>query len=270
MSHEITVNDMKIIPTVFHLFRKQYKLKNLAMKNSLMAYLNKRMHPKDSNYPALNAQPGPVICISREVGCGAVNIAKLLAVELDKQSQVKKWKVLSKEILQQSALELNMDPYKLRKYLNEGERNLFDDILSAFNEKRHKSDRKINQTLIDLISSFASDGYCIIVGRAGHIIARGIKKSLLIRMTADHDWRVKQIMEKNNLNIRQAIEFIEKTEQERLNFRKRFAIGNEKTDEFDMSINLSRITMEETIQIIQTAAQIKGLLEHHRSKVEVF
>jgi len=163
-----------------------------------------------------------------------------------------------------------MNPYKLRKYLNEGKRNLFDDILSAFNEKRHKSDRQINQTLIDLISSFASDGHCIIVGRAGNIIAGGIKKSLLIRMTADHDWRVKQIMEKNNLNIRQAIEFIEKSEQERLNFRKRFAAGNDKTDEFDLTINLSRMTMYETIKIIQSAAQIKGLLEHHRSKVEVF
>lgn len=270
MSNEKTENDLKIIPTVFHLFRKQYKLENLAMNNTLMAYLDKRLHPKDSRYPSANTQPGPVICISREVGCGAVNIAKLLASELNKQSLVKKWKVLSKEILQQSALELNMDPYKLRKYLNEGERNLFDDILSAFNEKRHKSDRKINQTLIDLISSFAIDGYCIIVGRAGNIIARGIKQSLFIRLIADHDWRVKQIMEKNNLNIRQAIDFIEKTEQERLNFRKRFATGNDNADEFDLTINLSRMSMDDTIKIILSAAQIKGLLQHNRSKVEVF
>jgi len=270
MSNEKTENDLKIIPTVFHLFRKQYKLKNLAMNNTLMAYLDKRLHQKDSRYPSANTQPGPAICISREVGCGAVNIAKLLASELNKQSLVKKWKVLSKEILQQSALELNMDPYKLRKYLNEGERNLFDDILSAFNEKRHKSDRKINQTLIDLISSFAIDGYCIIVGRAGNIIARGINQSLFIRMIADHDWRVKQIMEKNNLNIRQAIDFIEKTEQERLNFRKRFTAGNDSPDEFDLTINLSRMTMDETIKIILSAAQIKGLLQHNRSKVEVF
>ena len=113
MSNEKTVNDLKKIPTVFHLFRKQYKLKNPAMNNTLMAYLDKRLHPKDSRYPSANTQPGPVICISREVGCGAVNIAKLLASELNKQSLVKKWKVLSKEILQQSARELNMDPYKL-------------------------------------------------------------------------------------------------------------------------------------------------------------
>ena len=77
-------------------------------------------------------------------------------------------------------------------------------------------------------------------------------------------------MANNNLNIRQAIDFIEKTEQERLNFRKRFADGNDKTDEYDLIINLSRMTMDETIKIILSAAQIKGLLEHHRSKVEVF
>jgi len=82
MSHEITVNDMKIIPTVFHLFLKQYKLKNLAMNNTLMAYLDKRLHPKDSRYPSDNTQPGPVICISREVGCGAVNITNCWLLNL--------------------------------------------------------------------------------------------------------------------------------------------------------------------------------------------
>lgn len=240
------------------------------MNNTLVAYLNKRLHHQDLTYPAANAQPGPVICISREVGCGAVNVANLLASELDKKAICKKWKVLSKEILHQSAQELNMDPFLLRKHLNEGDRNLFDDILSAFTEKRHKSDRKINQTLIDLIYSSASDGYCIIVGRAGHIIVRDIEKSLLIRLTAEHDWRAKQIMEKNNLNLRQAIEFIDKTEQERENFRKRFAEGNDKNDVFDLTINLSRMTIDETIAVIISAAQIKGLLETKKSKVEVF
>jgi cytidylate kinase len=240
------------------------------MNNTLMAYLNKRLHPNDTRYPEANSQPGPVISISREVGCGAGNIANLLAIEFDKQSQVKKWKVLSKDILQKSAVDLNMDPYKLRQHLTEGERNLFDDILSAFTEKRHISEKMINQTLIGLVSSVANDGYCIIVGLAGHIISRHIEKSLHVKLTADHDWRVKQIMEKNKLNIRQAIEFIEKTEQERLNFRKRFVQENETPDVFDLTINLSRISTNETVKIIQSAAQIKGLLEYHKSKVEVF
>jgi len=240
------------------------------MNNTLMVYLNKRLRKNDNKYMSANTQPGPVICISREVGCGGVNIAKLLAAEFDKQSIVKKWKVLSKEILEESARELDMAPEKLKSYLKEGNRTLLDDILSAFSEKRFKSDRKINKTLIDLISSFANDGHCIIVGRAGHIIARDIEKSLFVKLTAPLDWRIKQIMEKNNVNMRAAVDFIEKTEKERQNFIKHIAGESNIDTVFDLTINLSRINVSELIAIIRFAAHTKGFLETAKSKVEVF
>lgn len=240
------------------------------MNNTLMVYLNKRLHQYEHKYLTDNSQPGPVICISREVGCGGVSIAKLLATELDKNNHVKKWRVLSKEILEESAHELDMETEKLRNYLKEGDRGLFDDILAAFSERRYKSDVKIRKTLIDLITSFANDGYCIIVGRAGHILARDIQKSLLLKLTAPIEWRIKQIMKKNNLNIREAVEFIERTEKERSNFRKRFTGDKDLKDEFDLIINLSRLTATEVISIIQFAALTKGLLEPIKSKVEVF
>ncbi|MBA4408823.1 MAG: hypothetical protein C0397_05310 [Odoribacter sp.] len=240
------------------------------MNNTMMVYLNKRLHQNDLKYHSANAQPGPVICISREVGCGGVNIARLLATELDKQTNYKKWKVLSKEILEKSARELSMDPAKLRNYLKEADRNLFDDILSAFSEKRYKSNIKIRKTLIDLISSFASDGFYIIVGRAGHIIARNIEKSLFIKLTAPLEWRVKQIMEKNNMNIGEAIDFIEKTEKERQNFIKHISDENVKNVEFDLTINLSRMKVTEVVSLIMFAAQTRGLLENIKSKVEIF
>ncbi len=240
------------------------------MNNTLMVYLNKRLHHPENRYLSVHTQPGPVICISREVGCGGVNIARLLAIELDKLALCPKWKVLSKEILEESARELNMEPGKLRNYLKEDARTLFDDILLAFSEKRYKSDRKIKNTLIDLITSFANDGYCIIVGRAGHIIARDIDKSLLVRLAAPHEWRVKQIMEKNRMNFREAVEFIERTEKERQNLRKHIAGDQGTEDEFDLTINLARMKISEVITLIRHAAQIKGLLENVKSKVEVF
>jgi len=240
------------------------------MNNTLMVYLNKRLHQHDPKFMAANSQPGPVICISREVGCGGVNLAKQLALELDKLTFCKKWRVVSKEILQDSARELNMDPSKLRSYLIEGDRTVFDDILSAFNEKRFKSDRKITKTLFDLISSFANDGYCIIVGRAGHIISRNIEKSLLIKLTAPLNWRIKQIMEKNSLSLREAHEFIEKTEKDRENFRHHIAGEHAKADEFDLIINLSRMNFKEAISLVCHVAQSRGLLDSQKSKVEVF
>ena len=240
------------------------------MNNTLMVYLNKRLHQNDPRYFGYGSQPGPVICISREVGCGGVNIAKLLANELDVQNLCKKWRVISKEILEESARGLEMDPNKLRNYLKEGERSIFDDVLSAFSEKRFKSDRKISKTLIDLELSFATDGFCIIVGRAGHIITKDIEKSLLIKLTAPLDWRIKQIMEKNNLKLRAAIEFIEKTEKERENFRKHIAGDRSHNEEFDLCLNLSRMKTDQVISTIRFAAQTKGLLETNKSKVEVF
>ena len=240
------------------------------MNNTLMVYLSKRLHQNDPKYLGHSSQPGPVICISREVGCGGVNIAKLLANELDKQGVCKKWKVLSKEILQESARDLDMDSNKLRNYLKEGDRGIFDDVLSAFSEKRFKSERKISKTLIDLELSFANDGFCIIVGRAGHIITKDIEKSLLVKLTAPLDWRIKKIMEKNRLNLREAVEFIEKTEKERENFRKHIAGDHTPTEEFDLTINLARMRIENVISLICQASKIKGLLETNKSKVEVF
>jgi cytidylate kinase len=240
------------------------------MNNTLMVYLNKRLIKPEFKYLSAEAQPGPVICISREVGCGALVIARQLAAHLDKQTYCRKWKVLSKEILEESARELDMEPGKLRSYMNEGDRTLFDDILTAFSEKRHKSDQKIRKTLIDLVNSFAHDGHCIIVGRAGHIICRDVERSLFVKLVAPLDLRIKRIMENNQLNMREALEFIEKTERERQNFIKHIAGDVNKEGEFDLTIDLGRIGVEKAVEIIQFAAHAKGLLETVKSKVEVF
>ena len=230
------------------------------MDNTMWSYLNKRMQQQSPNYQNSNTSPGPVICISREVGCKGVKFAQQLAAELEKQPGNKKWKVISKEILAESARELNMDPAKLQSILHNKDRSAFDDILNAFSEKRYKSDGKIRKTLIDLISSFANDGYCIIVGRAGHIIARDIEKSLLVRLTAPLEWRIQQTMKLNDLNEKEAIDFMTKIEEERLNLRKHIADDSAKHDTFDLTIDLSRMDIPATIDIIELAAKSRGLL----------
>ena len=230
------------------------------MDNTMWSYLNKRMQQQSPNYQNSNTSPGPVICISREVGCKGVKFAQQLAAELEKQPGNKKWKVISKEILAESARELNMDPAKLQSNLHNKDRSAFDDILNAFSEKRYKSDGKIRKTLIDLISSFANDGYCIIVGRAGHIIARDIEKSLLVRLTAPLEWRIQQTMKLNDLNEKEAIDFMTKIEEERLNLRKHIADDSAKHDTFDLTIDLSRMDIPATIDIIKLAAKSRGLL----------
>jgi hypothetical protein len=77
-------------------------------------------------------------------------------------------------------------------------------------------------------------------------------------------------MEKFDLNIREATDFIEKTEKERENLMRHIGGENYKDYGFDLNINLSRLNITEVIGLIRYTALAKGLLEQNISKVEVF
>ena len=68
------------------------------MGNSLMNYLNSRLkEAKAREYGNMN-EAGPVITISREVGCNGLVLARLIAERLNKNLAKGSWNVLSKEI----------------------------------------------------------------------------------------------------------------------------------------------------------------------------
>ena len=67
-----------------------------------------------------------------------------------------------------------------------------------------------------------------------------------------------------------AVEFIEKTEKERDNFRNRIAGDRSQQEEFDLVFDLTRLTHDQIIALIRHSALLKGLLEANKSKIEVF
>ncbi|MBN1821187.1 MAG: cytidylate kinase-like family protein [Prolixibacteraceae bacterium] len=238
------------------------------MENLLSNYLDRRL---DKSFKPFNQQKsGPVITISREVGCNGLKLANGLAEILNKQSQGRKWKVLSKEVFFECAKELNLDYNRIIRYFKNTDHYTFEEILYAFNNKNYKSERKIVKTLIDVIHTFAVEGYCIIVGRAGHIIARDIKNSLHIRLVAPLEFRIKTIMQNNNLSHNDAAEFIKRVEKERIAFRK--ALREEVIHEvdFDLILNRGSFEKDETIDIILEAVEIKNLLTPAKEQVFLF
>lgn len=229
------------------------------MSNALTGYLNKRIKEENSIEKDNWVTAGPVITISREVGCTGLKLAKIIANRLNNKKHLSEWRVLSKEIFHQSAVELNMHPEHVRRIFKQSEKYAFDEIIKAFSNKNYKSERKIIKTVIDAVRSFAIDGYSIIVGRAGHIIASDIKNALHIRLTAPLEYRIKMIQVNDNLNREEAIQFINKVEKERIAFRK--AINEEKLREelFDLTINRANFTNDDIVDIIELAMEKKGI-----------
>ena len=240
------------------------------MGNSLMIYLNKRLKEEKSFKKNSMAMAGPVITISREVGCNGLKLAHLIAKRLNAQKPASDWKVLSKEVFHQSARELNLEPERVRRIFKQTDKYTFDEILKAFSDKQFKSERRIVKTVSDVVRSFSIDGFAIIVGRAGHIIANDIYNALHIRLVAPLEYRIKTIMENNRLNREEAIAFIRKVENERILFRKAISKTKLHEDMFDMTLNRASFSDDAVVDIIEYAAIKKKILSDFKQKNEYY
>ena len=237
------------------------------MGNSLLIYLNKRIS-EEKTAKKNTSVSGPVITISREVGCNGLKLARLIAARLNTYKPNADWRVLSKEVFYESARELHMDPEKIQKTFKQSDKYTFEEILKAFQNKNYKSERKIVNTVSDVILSFATDGYCIIVGRAAHIIARNIKNALHIRLVAPVEYRIKNIMQNNQLNREQAIDFIHRIENERIAFRRMISDDDVKSDLFDLCINRAMFNDEEIVDFIEYAVNKKKIIQPPKSVID--
>jgi cytidylate kinase len=234
------------------------------MSNLLLTYLNKRMTENEVTKRKKTTVPGPVITISREVGCNGVKLANLIASRLNSKRSDSVWKVISKEVFQESAIQLKMDPEQVRKTLQQSERFTFEEMLKAFSDKNYKSQLAIGKTMRGVIHHIADDGFCIIVGRAGHIIAKDIKAALHLRLIAPLDYRINTIMYNNQLNREESINFIHKVDKERLAFRKAIFKEDPQHELFDITFNRAAFSDEEILDIIEFAATKKGILNIHK------
>ena len=232
------------------------------MSNLLLSYLNKRMTETEVVKKSENPVAGPVITISREVGCNGVKLARLIAARLNSKNPEFSWKVISKEVFHESAKELKMEPEQVRKSMQQSERFTFEEMLKAFYDKNYKSDLTIGKTMKRVILQIATDGHCIIVGRAGHIIARNIKQAVHIRLIAPLDYRINTIMQNNHLSNEEALNFINKVEKERMAFRKAILKQDPQNELFDITLNRAAFSDDEIIELIECTAMRKNLIQN--------
>jgi len=203
----------------------------------------------------------PVITISREVGCNGVKLANLLASRLNQKNQSVHWKVISKEVFYECARELDMNPEQIRKALNQSEKFVFEGMIKAFNDKHYKSSETIAKTTREVIRHFATEGYCIIIGRAGNIIANDFTRALHVRLIAPLEYRIKTITENNNLNYNDALKFINQVEAERIAFRASVIGAHAKENLFDITLNRGVFSNEAIVDFIEFAAIKKGIFD---------
>lgn len=234
------------------------------MENRLFEYMNKRVG--GGFIPSRPTKdPGPVITISRQTGCGARGIAWAICEELNKKGNPSdkndgKWRFINREILQESAEQLNLDPKALKNVIDDKNRGIMDQIVGALSTHSHKSDQKILKTVQDVIRQFANNGKVILIGRGGARICHDIKLSLHVRLVAPEDWRIAEIARRLDFSKSYATEYVKKRDVERELLVTKLFGKKPDSSAYDVEMNCSRFTEKELAAAIIQLAVIKGLI----------
>ena len=230
------------------------------MKIDLSKYLD-NWYKEDS---AKNIFPGPVVTLSREVGCPAKKIAADLSEKLNalkrKHSKDHPWRWIDKEIMMESAKELQVDSSQIQHVFDYKKRGILEDLLLAQSKDYYKSDMKIRTTIAKVIRNFANAGNAIIVGRGGVAITRDIPKSLHIYLEAPVEWRALRVADKYNFTIDQARSYAQNIDKKRSTFRDFFQCKGNDYTRFDIRLNCMTLEPNELIDIIIGGMRTRSMI----------
>ena len=220
----------------------------MATKIDLVKYARDCLQKREQNKTSHN--PGPVITISRDVGCPAKKIARELTDAINKKRKRNKWCWVSKEILAESANQLGLHPDEIKYVFDYKKRGIVEEIIAAQSRKYYRSDKKIRKTIGKVTKRIAETGNVIIVGRGGTAIANAIKNSLHIKLIADIEWRAKIVGKRRDMDIDEAIQFTLDYDKKRKKILDYYWGKVSDHSIFDLIYNCSTMSSEEIVTSI--------------------
>ncbi|MGQ1909821.1 AAA family ATPase [Marinifilum sp. RC60d5] len=229
------------------------------MGNILLKYMEKRFESKIIDPNKEIFCKGPVVTISRECGCSAINIANIMVEKLSEKTGTQ-WNCLTKEILEQSAKALNLNPSKIEYVFNSKEKSTWDEIFAALSSKYYQSDRKIKKTIADVVQSFACKGNCIIIGRGGVVLSSNIPRSFHIKLQAPIEWRAAQLQKVYKLSMDEMIKYAKDIDKKREILRNYFNKKSLANTVFDVIYNAKNLNEEQIVDSTISLMEKKGVL----------
>lgn len=191
-----------------------------------------------------------IINVGRQLGSGGHDIARMLAMDFSA-------KYYDKEILNLAAKESGFSEKVFEQ--NDEQRGFFKTLLRQYVPFLSDSSLYTSNFSPDSLFKFQSDairkaaqqGSCVFVGRCADYVLRERKNVVSVFVTASIDFRVRQIMVKQNLDRPQARKFIEQREAKRAAYYNYYT-GKKwgAAESYDLCIDTSVLGLQATEQLI--------------------
>jgi cytidylate kinase len=195
-----------------------------------------------TEYPRSAGDPVDVnvITISRQYGAGASELAQMLAGRLG-------FRVMDDELLQMAADRSGMDLEKIERVYEQ--RPSFQD-LRVYKERSEKYITAVNEVLDQL----AREGNVIIVGRGANLALLSHRNVFNLRLVADFPVRVHRVMKREGIAEADARRKISESDYAReAYYRYLYNVMPDDPLVYDMTLNTSRLTMEEAAAMVIAA-----------------
>lgn len=224
------------------------------MPYDLLSYFDQRFEKKVKR----KTGAGPFITISRQTGCNGTGIAMDIVKALKHEG--KSWKFINKEVLEESATKLKIDPSKVRYVFETKKKSHVDDVLSALSSRYYKSDKVVRKTITEVLQHYAEKGDVILVGRAGIATTRDISNGFHIRFTAPYEWRLKNLKKRKAFENMDVAAFIKEHDLKKRKLIEDFC-GKKISDiHFDLTFNCETFTRQQIIKMIIDTMKMKKMI----------
>ena len=232
------------------------------MKIDLKKYLEDR-----DNSKLAHKEDGVTVTISREFGCNANRIARLLAKHINENTKNSKllWKIISKEVLVDSAKLLRLKSDDIDRRILTHESDIINQLFNSLSHHYSISDKKIMEQVRQVILDYARKGNVIIVGRGGSMVTSKMSRVLRVRLIAPIEWRTRQIAASKGITYKDAVEVVKHFDENRTRWMEH--LTEEKFDQsvFDVIINVKAFEDKQIVQMILLLMNQKGLIQSSES-----
>ena len=191
-----------------------------------------------------------IICVGRQLGSGGHDIARMLAMDFNA-------KYYDKELLNLAAKESGISEKFFEQ--NDERRGIFRSLFHL--HASHVGDNNMynndfsQENLFkfqsDAIMKAADEGSCVFVGRCADYVLRERKDVVNVFVSASLEFRIKQIMAKQNIDYPAARKFIEQREGSRASFYNYYT-GKKwgAAESYDLCIDASILGLQATEKLI--------------------
>ncbi len=194
----------------------------------------------------------PVICISRQMGSGAREIARLLARRLN-------YELFGREIINQIARDLKVREQLIRS-LDEDDRDALEVLVDSFLSGHMIELSDFLNSLVRVVQTLALKGGVVMLGRGAHYILRD-SSALNVRIIAPVCERVDRVRQYLNIDVDRAHKLIEHSDLVRCRFMKKFFHCDlNEPGLFDLVINTSRLPVVASTELILSALRVRGYI----------